>query len=319
MIEDILQPFGIKSEIKKIKLNGMPLFMSQGRKFYQVQAQGMSFLLVEISSLERFGAVALEKQLSVYKEKSQLEVAYSFRTLTKLQRDALIERQIPFVSGDKQLYLPFIGAYLSNAIKNKKSIVYKKMTPATQCLFLYMLYNKDAEYTLKSQAASTLHLTRTSMTRAAEQLKAMELITEENVGKEIHMKTVSKGRELYEKAKEFLITPVKKTIYLEYDKAFENEILAGETALSKNTMLSEPQYPCFAMFKDDERIKKMTEVDPQWQEDLHICQVEIWKYSPLLFAQGSCVDIVSLALSLKENIDERVQGELEDYMEAYKW
>ena len=47
--------------------------------------------------------------------------------------------------------------------------------------------------------------------------------------------------------------------------------------------------------------------------------VEIWKYNPLLFENDEMVDPVSMSLSLQDCMDERVQGELEEYMEGLEW
>ena len=38
-------------------------------------------------------------------------------------------------------------------------------------------------------------------------------------------------------------------------------------------------------------------------------RIEVWKYPPI--GSGTCVDKLSLALSLQENKDERVQKEIE--------
>ena len=47
--------------------------------------------------------------------------------------------------------------------------------------------------------------------------------------------------------------------------------------------------------------------------------LEQWKYDPALFASSKEVDPVSLYMSLAENPDERVQGELEEYLEGCEW
>ncbi len=47
--------------------------------------------------------------------------------------------------------------------------------------------------------------------------------------------------------------------------------------------------------------------------------LELWKYDPSPFAINREVDPVSLAMSLCENEDERIQGELEEYLEGYEW
>ena len=54
-------------------------------------------------------------------------------------------------------------------------------------------------------------------------------------------------------------------------------------------------------------------------QEKELVRVEFWKYDPEPFAFDGCVDPVSLAESLKDIPDERVQGELEDYLEEFKW
>ena len=48
-------------------------------------------------------------------------------------------------------------------------------------------------------------------------------------------------------------------------------------------------------------------------------ELELWKYTPELFATDGKVDILSLYCSLKANPDERVEGELESLLEKIKW
>lgn len=217
------------------------------------------------------------------------------------------------------IYLPFLGIILRNKLKTMNNVATDKMMPATQCLFLYLLYNHQHEYVLKKQAAEEIGLTRTSITRASEQLKAMGLITEEQCGKEMRMKTVSTGYELYSLARKYLITPVQRSMHVEKTDDTEMLAIAGESALSEVSMLGEPKIDVRAVFKGDEIVKGLKEVDIKWQESIDKVMVELWKYNPLLFVKDGLVDPVSMAMSLSDTDDERVQGELERYMEEYKW
>lgn len=320
MIENIISSsFGINCKIKKTKVKGMPLYMTAGREFFMADVEGLPFLLVKISSDDRFGAIALEKQLTVLKNAMECEVAFCFESLTKLQREALLKRHIPFIASSDQIYLPFLGIILRNNLKTMNNVATDKMMPATQCLFLYLLYNHQHEYVLKKQAAEELGLTRTSITRASEQLKAMELITEEQCGKEVRMKTVATGYELYSLARYYLITPIQRRMYVEKIDKTEMLAVAGESALSEVSMLGEPKIAIRAIFRGDEIVKGLKEVDIKWQESIDTVMVELWKYNPLLFAKDGVVDPVSMAMSLSDTDDERVQGELERYMEEYEW
>lgn len=320
MIENVISSaFGLNCKIEKTKVKGLALYMTAGREFFKASIDGLSFLLVKISSNDRFGAVALEKQLAVLRKTTDGEVAFQFENLTKLQRDALLERRIPFIAGSDQIYLPFLGIILRNNLKTMNNVAADKMMPATQCLFLYLLYNHKQDYTLKKQAAEELGLTRTSITRASEQLKAMGLITEKQYGKEVRMKTVADGYELFSLAKEYLISPVQRKVYVERPKNMEKLTIAGESALSSRSMLGEPKTEVRAVFKGDELVQSLQEIDIKWQENIDTIVVELWKYDPLLFAKEGIVDPVSMAMSLVDIDDERVQGELKRYMEEHEW
>lgn len=85
----------------------MVLYLTAGREFFTVHVEGLSFLLVKIPANDRFGVIALEKQLALLKSEQNSEVAYVFDHLTKLQREALLTRGIPFIAGSEQIFFPF--------------------------------------------------------------------------------------------------------------------------------------------------------------------------------------------------------------------
>ena len=58
---------------------------------------------------------------------------------------------------------------------------------------------------------------------------------------------------------------------------------------------------------------------PLWETDKEPVNIELWKYDPLLFSDKGTVDPVSLALTFKENADERIEGAVEEYLEDYAW
>ena len=318
MLADSLKnAFGLNCTVDPVKLKGLPLYMTSGRKLYKVSLGEASFLLAELPESDSFGVVALNKQRVMYYEKSGMDVAFGFESLSRIQRDALTSKGIPFISIPDQIYLPFLGVMLSNNFKRKLSVSGDKMMPATQCLFLYLLYKGSKGSVIKKQAADELGLTRTSITRASEQLKEMGLISEKKTGKETEMITVDTGYALYELAREHLINPVQKTVYISGD-APKDSFVAGESALSKQSMSGKPKIGVFAMYKNSSSVQSLKETDTQWNEDPAV-NIELWKYDPSLFAKNGVVDPISLAMSLSDNEDERVQGELKKFLEEYKW
>ena len=163
-----------------------------------------------------------------------------------------------------------------------------------------------------------LGLTRTSITRASEQLKALGLITEAPYWKEIRMTACTEGKEFYDAGEPYLINPVQKRITIKADEGLK-WFYAGESALGKRTMLNEPEIPTVAIDKKQLSKASLIELDEKWETEKNLLHVEVWKYDPALFAEDRVVDPVSMAVSLKDCVDERVQGELEEFMEAYQW
>ena len=311
--------FGLNFQAEEINTKGLPVFMTAQRSFFRMSYKEIAFLCVQLSKEERFGIVALEKQLSFLSNKYGIPVVFGFSAVTKLQRDKLLERNIPFITDNGQLYLPFLGMMLNNTFKKKKETRRDKMMPVTQLLFLYMLYKSKGQAVMKKDAAAAIGVTRTSITRASEQLAAMGLISQEMHGKEYYMRTVMSDLALYKKAKPYLINPIQRILITEADYRYSEYVYSGESALSKVTMLNEPKIPVRAVYKADFKADNIKEIDSKWiTEEKPIC-LELWKYNPAMFANNGIVDPVSLSNCFDGNADERIEGAVEEYLEEWIW
>ena len=311
--------FGIKFAVTEMNVKDLPVYLTAGRSFFKLSCAGTEFILVEVSEKEKFGVVALEKQAKIIAKKYGTPVAFGFQSMTRPQRDSLLVRNIPFISESGQLYLPFLGIALKDQFAHPKEVHYEKMMPVTQALFLYLLYYGKGKPVLKKDAAAFLGVTRTSITRASDQLDAMGLIVQETRGKECHMSTNGNGLQLFDQAKPYLINPVQRTVTIQADKQFENYALSGESALAEQTMLNPPRLPVRAAYKAEIAGKEVQELDVRWNTDRDAMQLELWKYNPAPYVKNGAVDPVSLYMCFENNVDERIEGAIEDYLEAYQW
>ena len=100
--------------------------------------------------------------------------------------------------------------YCEPDVYKKQLVKADKMMPATQMVFLELLYMNDEESVLKSEIEKKLNLTKTSITRASAQLEEMGLIAQLKSGTEISIKRNFSRKEYYENAKAYLINPVQK-------------------------------------------------------------------------------------------------------------
>lgn len=316
---DYKRIFGLDFKCSKINVKGLPVNIIAGRSFFKMSYLENEFILVKLGVNEKFGAVALKKQCAQISEKNGVPVAFEFNHISKIQRDSLIKKNIPFIVDTGHVYLPFLGVMLSDIFYDENVFVMDKMMPVTQLLFLYMLYNCKDKTIMKKDAAEKIGVTRTSLTRASKQLLAMRLIEQEKKGKEYYIHTIGMGMELYMKAKPFLINPIQRKLVIENNTDDYAYAFSGESALARKTMLNEPLIPVYGIYKADVDISTVHEVDVRWETDVNAICLELWKYNPLLLSFDGNVDPVSLSLCFEDNVDERIEGAIEEYMEAYKW
>lgn len=314
MFEELKKYFGNEIVCKPIKKKPKVALFLAKRDMYRIEIEGLFFVLICVGNEERFGIAALKKQKVIYEEQLQCNVAFSFDVMSKLQRDSLIKAKLPFISLPNQIYLPFLGVVLNDNYKKIKQVNIEKMMPATQMLFLYLLYSQD-DYVLKSDAADRLELTRTSMTRASEQLLAMNLIEQQRVGKELRMMKKHDNSSMLEAAKPYLINPIQKKKILREEDVVVPYLLAGENALGEYSMLNPPNLKSVAIYKGELDCSNMEEIDARWEDTDKLIQVEFWKYNPFLFATDNKVDRISLACSLVDCKDERVEMTIDEMLE----
>lgn len=319
MTEKFKTLFGIEFTVDEIDFRTLPVYLSARRSFFKLSWGESDFLLVKVSPKEKFGVIAFEKQAVLISEKYGMPVAFEFENISKAQRNSLVERNVPFISDTGQLYLPFLGIALNNHFTRPKEIMAEKMMPVTQALFLYMLYRNVGKSVIKKDAAEALGVTRTSITRASDQLSDMGLISQEKRGKEYYMSVIGDCKALYEKAKPYMINPVQKLIIISENDLHKDFPLSGESALAKCTMLNPPKTPVYAVYKADVDPDKLHEIDIRWEPEEKVIQLELWKYDPNLFAKDGIVDPVSLSMYFEGTADERIEGSLEDYLEGYEW
>lgn len=66
-------------------------------------------------------------------------------------------------------------------------------------------------------------------------------------------------------------------------------------------------------------IPKEAIVEPKLMTGTDYVEIELWKYDPSVYAFDDVVDIVSLVQSLKNVENERIEIQVEEIMEEYKW
>ena len=180
-----------------------------------------------------------------------------------------------------------------------------------QQLFLFYLYSKKKRLYI-SEAGKVLPFTAMTLTRAVKQLETTDLflVAKDGVNKFIESKY--KRDELFEKAKVYLTTPVRKAGYIDKTQVTENMVFAGETVLSEKTMLNPSRVVTYAISEKDYDKTLLTDelIDPDKQ-----IRLELWAYNPKQFSEDNSADDISIVLSFADTNDERIEEAVDELQE----
>lgn len=252
---------------------------------------------------------ALSKHIENLQNMTQCFAALLLDNITEVRRKALLQKHIPFVVKNNQIYLPFLGLELREKLKSQQQEI-RQFTPATQLLFLY--YFKQNTIALPAQVfASKLNYSQMTITRALRQLKATGLFeikkgTVKNSN--ILVSTIADKRELFEKIEQYLINPVKDIFYINKQelKTAKKLVAAGDTYLSSFTMIATNDIDTWAYYGSPSDFKTSTKelVDVSKQ-----AKIEQWKYDPCLAGTSNNNEPLSVYLSFNGYTDERINKE----------
>lgn len=109
--------------------------------------------------------------------------------------------------------------------------------------------------------------------------------------------------------------PVKRTVYVPKAEIKDVMILSSYSALSEYTMLNPPALRYYAA-KSITGWEKHSSGSLQDADDQ--CAIELWRYDPKKLSENGCVNRLSLALSICNDTDERVEEAVEEML-AQVW
>lgn len=281
--------------------NMLPYYLIDRYEFKKAIIEGVTCLFIkprgELDTLTN-----VKKHIANVRGNEPMTVILELDGMTARRRRSLIEAHIPFVACESQIYLPFLGISLSERYTSIKPPS-ETLMPSSQLLLFYYLSQKEPELRA-GETADFFNLSAMQISRAVSQLTALGLMSVRKDGVRIVISGNEVRRDLFEKAKPYLLNPVRKRIYVEYEELPTGLFLSGYSALSEMTMLGEPLIETFAYYgKAVELIGTATLIDNTVQ-----AEVEIWRYDPtLLSKRPGVVDALSLVASLPPDDDERVE------------
>ena len=288
-------------------VNKIPYYLHYTYSFEQVTiGQQKCLIITPQGDLDTI--LAIKKNIKRIQKEWNYPIVIEMDALSRQRKETLIREKIPFVVRGKQLYMPFMGAVLQEKCDAIKNADVDKLSPSSQALLLLFIYGSNEPLYL-SKVQNMLGFKPMRVTRAAAQLVEVGLLEThtDNIRKVLTSKLAPK--ELFEKAKPFLVNPVRRKMYIDKEDLHNDYFLSGESALAKRTMLSYPQIDVYGTTKTPttNEVKQLVDSDTQ-------CILELWRYNPTNLSGENGVDVLSLALSLEKIKDERVEMSVEEML-----
>lgn len=307
-MEYLNKVLGVKVIYKDVEFKHLPNFIATRYRLQLVSMNEQKIIFLypktELEQIE-----VLKKHIARIQKNENLPVVLVLKELSFRQREYLIREKIPFVADGKQIYLPFMAVYLQERCSAEK-IPREEILPSAQMLLLHFVYGGAQELST-SQAAKDLELTPTSISRASRQLEEMGLLHIRKVGVQRIMQSEESPKTLFQKAGDKLLNPIKRTVYIPKKYVGTDLLESGYSALAEYSMLNEPNVRCYAA----ERISQWKDFTTNSLQNSKVqVAVEMWRYNPRKLSTRNTVDELSLALTLREDADERVEEAVEEML-----
>lgn len=247
-------------------------------------------------------------------------VIYAPPTISSHNRKRLIKHRVPFVVPGNQLYVPQLAIDLREYFPTPPNTDREYLSPAAQVVLLARSLGRIHEEDTPTKLSRRFDYSAMTMSRAFDDLAATELAKITKSGRERRIRFQKHGRDLFEAALPLLKSPVR-TRRKFHKHGFQSPLkLAGESALSRYTMLNEPRQACYATTSATwSRIAQRFHLENETDETDADLIIETWSYDPETLSNGALVDPLSLYLSLQDRRDERVEMSTRELLELTPW
>ncbi len=297
--------------------NSFPVILKESFNFYEMMILGTQCILLEIIG-EMPSIDQIQKHMKQIMNMTDLQIVLFYRDITRYRRKSLIEKRIPFVIEDGQMYLPFLGLDLKKTGEHIEDEIRRFTTPA-QITYLYFLYHKY-EVVNTTECAEKLGFNIMTASRALNDLYHANLITYEIGGSTGRSKKYRRipDPDYFLMGRDYLKTPIRRIIFTKTKPL--GAITAGLDALAGLSMINPPDHPIMAIDRNNYN-KEEIEIfqNKDFIKDIKPVELELWDYDPGLFSNDHHVDLLSLYASLNEETDERIEQALGKVLQGESW
>ena len=292
---------------------GLPLYFKGKYNGYEIETNGVFWVAIEPKS-----AIGLHQ---LRKDRTQVEISTGRKCALFLQnsnfyaKEKMQEDGIPFVIKDREVYLPFLGILLSGKNQRELKPVYR-ISYLTQKILLDGLYEAYEKATV-TYIAERLDVSKMAVSKSFDEIEYMDIAVMDHKGKSRAITMNGEKRKIWENIRPFMRDPIIRRFCLQDDIQLHE--MAGISALSEYSMLSDNDYPTYAVLKKDIKEKGILQNKEAAKGEKIGCVVfEVGYY--LDPVRKNVQDPLSVLLCVESELsDPRVEGAVEEMLEDYVW
>lgn len=302
--------------------NALPYFLRDAFEFDTLEILGHSVVLAIGRGEAKQSLSDVRSWLGKINAQAGQPVVYVTHALASYERRRLIEQKVPFIVPGNQLYLPDLGLDLREYFRQRAPATEAPLSPAAQAILITALLSQPWQSDWQpAKVAAALGYTPMTLSRAVRELTAAGLAEAYTVSRSRWLRMALPPEQVWERATPLLRTPVKRTVWVAGDTvpAYLPRRIAGASALASYSMLAEPKLPVYALFVNDWKAATDAGVRELPEPEAGAQEWQLWSYSPALWADAHTVDLLSLTLSLRDNVDDRIQRALDELKGQLPW
>ena len=319
MIKSVLdylnKVFGGVAGCESIRLpQSMPLVVIAGYKFYKCRILGADCILAVAAQDAVHTPRRVQKQLSQVESEFKKPVVFATKRLQPHERERYLALRMPTVVPGKFAYLPFAAA-MQDASHRDFVLNRDTLSPVAQLLVLAFLEHRlDSPISVR-HVAEALGFSAPAIQNAFRELECFGLgeRMKRTASRALDFVFAVSGRELWNKARSRLVSPVRKTVGLA-SAPQEGCVVAGVDALAALGRLNGQKPTVFATALNGFGRRGMEVISAAGAP----YRLQLWSYAPQRLGVDK-IDFLSLVLSLADDRDDPVQMEVERLMEEFRW
>jgi DNA-binding MarR family transcriptional regulator len=312
---------GERPDLTKVSQQKLPLYLRKRYTCNRARILGRDWILaIQNTPEDKTSASTYAAQAELLTNHLGMPTVLVLPALQTRARQKLVQLGVPFIVPGRQTFLPLALVDLRERQDRRHRRNGQRLTPTAQVVLLYHLHRQNLDGWPLRRIAKAVGYSPIMLSKVRAELEATKLCRSRKKGRAISLVFALEGRELWEAALPWLSNPVRTVHGARCNMVPAGAVVAGMTALSRVTKLSDDRIPTICMNAAALRAaidRGTLRITPD-DEEADV-KVEAWSYDPCVLTELGTADPLSVYLTLRESPDERIQEQLEALIQEISW